>query len=63
MVRLTMRLPARSRPVNACRETGWRRAARLEFSGATHLLQDENPRGLAEAPAAFLARHTIATAD
>ena len=58
------RFPARAGPLAAARETGWRRAARLEFSGATHhLLQDENPRGPAEAPAAFLARHTIATAD
>ena len=35
----------------------------FELPGATHLLQVENPRGLAEALAAFFARHPIATGD
>jgi 3-oxoadipate enol-lactonase len=33
----------------------------FELTGATHLLQVENPRGLAEALAAFFARHPIST--
>jgi pimeloyl-ACP methyl ester carboxylesterase len=35
-------------------------AETFELPGATHLLQVENPRGLAEALAAFFARHPIA---
>ena len=35
----------------------------FELPGATHLLQVENPRGLAEALAAFLASHAVSGTD
>jgi 3-oxoadipate enol-lactonase len=36
-------------------------AEAFELAGATHLLQVQNPRGLAEALAVFLGRHPIST--